>query len=410
MKKKTLLLLISFIFFLAAVSHAILFELSNIKDTLITYQDILEIKEKAGNTTKIRVNNVLLNLKNNLLHCAFILHPGKNLINIQDIGQFRVLRLISFPDLSNLYNGRFHWAKKEIEALATLGILEGFPDGNYYMNDSATRGEFATWLCKAQGLMTDNPKEDPFKDVPKEHWRSRYIKAVADKGYMEADTTGSFGIDINISRAEAAVTCLKAEEPSINEVVSIDFFEDVPLIHPLFKQLKIAKALGLIKGISLNSPLFEPDRDITRAETAILLSRLKRVASLKKELYDFQTEYTDDDFAKINIPPEILSAKASPESITINTPSAITINAMTRNRDGLEKILYVKSDLSSLNNFADVQMYDDGTNGDTLKGDGNYTIKFLASAEATGEKNINIIAGDNLGWKDYKNIKVLVVE
>src|SRR3989339_2218 len=383
---------------------------SDFKDKFIVYKNILEIKEEAQKGQEIKVNNALVKEKNNSFSYEIILSPGKNLIKIKNIGSFRVLRMVSFPDSINIYTKRPSWAKEESDTLNTLGIIEGHPDGNYYFNDSTTKGEFATWLCKAQNLKIQELTNDPFKDVPKEHWRAPYIEAVIKAGYMKGYSDDNFNLDYNISRVEAAVSALKSEEPSIKEVVSIGFFRDVPKTHPLFNQLQLAKSLGLIKGVSYEIPMFEPYRDITHAETAALLSRLKGVKTQKNELYDFSSGYTDDKLCKINIAPEISSVEIIPKFITINTDYLLTINAKIDPAYNLDDILYVKADLSDFGNEADAKMYDDATNGDKVKGDGEYTLKFQGSSEGTGEKNIKITAVNRFGWKGDKGIKVLATE
>lgn len=367
---------------------------------------MLTLAGSGSDLASARVNGVIIDIDNNSFSCGLVLSPGKNFAKIEvwdKDGNYeaytrRILRLVSYPDVEELYNDKPHWAKYLIVTLATLGIIEGYPDGNFYVNKSSSRGEYATWVCRAKGYKTFIPQKDPYKDVPKEHWRAPYIKEVSDKGFIRGDDLGFFGLDLPISRGEAAFTSLKAEGSEFEkEIVSV--FYDVPENYPFFDQLKLAKSSGLIKGISWKTAIFEPEREITRAEAAVLLSRFNRIKWLKTWLYDFNRGYTF--FCKINTAPKILDAQTTPKTIVLDGATPMNLRVIVEDREGLDNLLYLKADISDFAGPPDALMHKD---------DGFYSLQFLASAESTGEKNINLTAIDKLGWKGIGQVKVMVVK
>ena len=385
------------------------------KDKTTTQEMILTLKGTGKNLQSARVNGIMVDVHDNSFSCGLVLSPGKNFAKIEvwdKLGNYevytrRVLRLVSYPDAEELYNDKPHWAKFLVVTLSTLGIIEGYPDNNFYLNKSLTRGELATWISRAKGYKTFIPSKDVFRDVPKEHWRAPFIKEIADKGFMRGDDQGFFGVDIPVSRGEAAFTSIKAEGSGFEkEVVSI--FYDVPESYPFYDQIKIAKSKGLVKGISWKTAIFEPQRDITRAEAAVLLSRYNRVKWLRKWLYDFNQGY--NYFCKINTPPIIKDVQTSPTSIVLDGAIPVNLRVKVEDREGVESLLYVKADISQFLGPPDAEMHDDGEKGDAKKEDGEYVLQFIASPESTGEKTIKITAIDKLGWQGYGLIRVLVVK
>ncbi len=414
MPRKIILSILALLLLSFACEAKILTSLSP-KNETSTLDQILTLKGTGKNLSAARVNGVLLDIDKNSFTCGLVLTPGKNFAKIEvwdtnggyEVYTRKVLKLVSFTDVEQLYNNKPHWAKYLIVTLATLGIAEGYPDNNYYVNKSLTRGELATWICKAKGYKTHVPSKDVFKDVPKEHWRAPYIEAIVNKGIMRGDDNNYFGIDLPVSRGEAAFTGIKSEGVDFErEVVSIFF--DVPSTYPFYDQIKQAKSKGLIKGISWKTAIFEPGRDITRAEAAVLVSRFNRVKWLRDWLYDFAQGYAD--FCKINTAPKILDAQITPNTFLQFEQPVANLRVRVDDREGLDSILNVKADISQLGGPPDAELHDDGTNGDPTKGDGEYFLQFVASSESMGEKTINITATDKLGWQGKSSIKVIVAK
>ncbi|HTY13151.1 MAG TPA: S-layer homology domain-containing protein [Candidatus Omnitrophota bacterium] len=388
------------------------------QDKTLTNQDLLTLTGSGDNLKTVNVNEISLDVDDEgKFTCGLWLNPGKNYIVVKawdGAGKYyekgmRVLRLVSFPDAEITYEDKKHWARHEILTLASLKIAEGYPDGNFYLSQPITRGEFATWLVKAKGVQITPGYQDVFFDVPKEHWRAPFIKAACQKGWMKPVSANTFGVDDTLTRGEAADIAFKAEGGKFKKEIP-SLFYDVPENNPYYVEIKKAKQSGLIKGISRTAFVFQPNREITRAECAILFSRFARVKWLEKWLFDFRQGYNTEAYCKINTPPLVDWVTADPASFSIfDENPGISLNAMIVDRQGLDDILSVKADISDLGGPPDAEMRDDGTYGDEKKGDGIYTLRFVATTEVYGEKTVTITATDKAGSTGTGQVGVTVV-
>ncbi len=102
----------------------------------------------------------------------------------------------SFPDVPD-----GAWYAKAVRTLASMGIINGGIDGNFYPNEPITRAEFAaiaTRFAKATGGTAT------FLDVPENHWARSNIATAAAYGWINGFGDGNFGPANNITRAEVA--------------------------------------------------------------------------------------------------------------------------------------------------------------------------------------------------------------
>ena len=416
MQGKLLIFLLIFMLFSQA-AYAALFKISEPRDQLITYQEVLFLKGRGSDLAALAVNGIRIDLApDGSFTCGLILKKGKNLAYIMgwdqsgqvQTGKIRILRLVSFPDAERKFDSYRHWARHEIITLATLGIVEGYPDNNFYMERNISKGEFATFLSRARGLEKLYPSQDSFMDVPKEHWRSPYIEAVVQKKYMRGYSREIFGIDDSVTRGEAAQIISKLEgKKFLKEIQGI--FYDVPKSHPYYQAILAAKKAALVKGVSRTRPLYDPNRDLSRAEAAILFSRFAQIRYQERWLYSFKEGFSSQTFCAINTAPRITEVSITPPTISLLDESMITIRARVEDREGLKNILNVKVDLSPLGGPPDAQMLDDGRRGDLTAEDGEYALQTTTSAESWGEKYLDLTVTDKAGWENKARGSLTVV-
>ncbi|MFA4904904.1 MAG: S-layer homology domain-containing protein [Candidatus Margulisiibacteriota bacterium] len=392
---------------LSTSAQALTLSLQSPKDKLITYDEVITLSGQGSGLSTLAVNRVRMNInENGTFSCGLVLNRGKNYIEVvgwdasgkQEKELRRVLRQVTFPDMEEKYDGRPHWARRAVIALASLGIAEGYPDGNFYPNHPLTRGEMASWLARSEGLLLLPPSQDISQDVPKEHWRSAAIQAVLAKNYMTLQSANYFGINEPLTRGEAAKIVIDTEGRAFEEEVK-EAFLDVPETHPFFAQIRKAKEKKLMKGISLKSPFFEPNRDITRAEAAILYSRFGRVKWLSKWLFDFNQGFEPRAYSRINTAPRVEWVSIAPNSIPAIDENPVRLIARINDREGRENLLTVKADLSALDGPPDAEMFDDGTHGDAQANDSEFALAFSAAPQSWGEKTILVTAIDRYGWQ-----------
>lgn len=383
-------------------------------DQLVTFDEIVMLRGVGKNFDTLKVNGQQLKLNpDGSFSCGLVLTPGKNYVEIQGDNEFvkkiRILRLKTYRDMESLYNGKKHWARSQVIYLSSLGFIEGYPDDNYYPAYPVTRGELATWIARIKGLKTATLAEDVFFDVPKEHWRAPYVKAVVEAGLMSGYTKEIFGIDDPISRRQAAEVAVIAEGLGVVEKIK-PLFVDVPREEKGAIPIYVAAEKGLVKGVCEEIPVYEPDRALTRAEAAMLLARFSPSVNSIRDLFNFETGYSKENYARLNVPPEIVSFTALPERIRRRERTTVRVRVHIAPRQEFFPISLVKVDLSELGGMPDTEMFDDASHGDEIKGDNIYSLNLSLEPETSGVKILTTTAVDQLGWESKKETSLLVLE
>jgi len=404
------LLWILLLLFLASVATAEIFEPA---DKLRTYSEVIMLRGRTEGPGPLEVNGQMIKVSpDNTFSCGLIMKPGKNLVEVRRGGarqRIRILRLVTYPDIEELYGGEKHWAWSQIVYLSTVGIIEGYPDLNFYPGNPVTRGELATWLARVKQLPIPKLTEDVFFDVPKEHWRAPFIKAAVTAGYMKGYSREIFGIDDPVSRREAAEIAVIIEGLGIIEKIK-PLFKDVPEAEKGAPPIYTAQERGLVIGVSRDIPIYEPGRALTRAEAAMLLSRFTYAQQSFRYLVDFEAGYTNERLCDLNVPPEILSFTVEPREITLKKTTTIKLRAWIAAREKFSPIAKVKMDLSKIGGLPDAEMFDDGTHGDDVSGDRIYSLNISFSPEQSGEYALEVTATDLLGWEGKKQATILILE
>jgi hypothetical protein len=381
----------------AAISQ---FDVTSPKDKTITWSTRLFIEGSAPKAKQIDINGAAADLERTGNFSAMaLLNPGKNVILVKAIYpegktslmKVRILRKVASDDISSTVKGRQHWARTQILTLLTLGIIENYPDNLFQPQRSLSRGEFATWLARAKELRTFRQKKDVFYDVPKEQWRAPYIKAVVDRGYMKGIKNNRFGLDEKISRVDAVIAAAKANglEPL---KLSKSPFSDVKPSSEGAYYIFSAHKNGWVIGVSGKGKRFEPNKDMTRGEIAVLLSRLSNIKKLRASINDFNVGYTDDRLSGISTRPYIVESSSNPDRIVAGRKTEVKISAKVSDSQGPSDIFLVWADLTPLGGPGNAIM--------NLMKNGKFEVTITLTGEAQpGEKNITIGALDRSGLK-----------
>lgn len=92
-----------------------------------------------------------------------------------------------------------------VKFLQNRGIIDGFPDGTFRPYQPLTRGEAAKILVAVTGAPLQVPEEPTYSDVPKEHWAYPYIETATRLGLLNGYPDGTFQPGRQLTRAETAV-------------------------------------------------------------------------------------------------------------------------------------------------------------------------------------------------------------
>ena len=175
---------------------------------------------------------------------------------------------VRFNDLDNV-----EWAAEAINALADMNIISGKSDGIFAPEDNITRAEFSKIVVNAFGFADDNAATDAFSDVNENDWYYSSIAAAYNNGIINGYEDGTFGVNDNITRQDMAVIIYRAAEKAgisfdkVNEEVEFDDEDEISdYARDAVTTLQTA---GIINGISDTE--FAPSMNATRAQAAKMI-------------------------------------------------------------------------------------------------------------------------------------------
>jgi subtilisin family serine protease len=192
-------------------------------------------------------------------------------IETKQTGAFAVLENSkTFTDIKS------HWARAEIEHLASRLIIQGKTEDAFVPNEQVTRAQFIVLLARMLSIPTAE-LEGTFKDVTaSQSWSAAYIEAAYRYGITTGFADSTFRPNQVITRQEMAamiVRALKVEKPeALSASITSGTFKDDRNLSTTFKEeIYIATKAGLLKGRADGS--FDPLAKATRAETSVVLYR-----------------------------------------------------------------------------------------------------------------------------------------
>ncbi|MCM3631279.1 S-layer homology domain-containing protein [Paenibacillus glycanilyticus] len=186
----------------------------------------------------------------------------------------------TFADAAN------HWAKTDINDLASRMVIQGVSAERFAPDRSVTRAEFTAILLRALGIHA--AKDDAkvaFNDVRAADWYRDSVVNAVSYGLITGYSDGSFRPNASISREEAIVMINRASamtslaQASASETAGlISQFRDKASIDG-WAQAAVASGAkqGIVKGT--NGKLL-PKQPITRAESAVMIKRMLVAAGL----------------------------------------------------------------------------------------------------------------------------------
>ncbi len=183
------------------------------------------------------------------------------------------------------------WAKQQVESVIQDGIMQTDAEGNFNPDKPVSRIEFVSALLKI--LSNDNLNvniKNNFSDINDKQEFYNDVLRSEQLGLVYGYPDGTF---------QPQKTMLKSETTSVISHITKDKFIDCAILDkysdkndiPSWAKIPYAKSINY--GIYINHPdenKLEPNRNITRAETAVLLTRLKDKLSLVKPQYIPQKE------------------------------------------------------------------------------------------------------------------------
>lgn len=162
-----------------------------------------------------------------------------------------------------------HFGETAVTRLASMNVISGYPDGSFRPDAPVSRGEF----CKMLVTLFELPENNmlTFDDVLERDWYFKYVNALAALGAVEG-YGGKFLPDNCIRRQDAAVIIYRLFQYMEVPLEGMSEFVDSGKISSYATTAVSGLAAeGIIVG---NDGIFRPHDTITRAETALILSRV----------------------------------------------------------------------------------------------------------------------------------------
>lgn len=175
-----------------------------------------------------------------------------------------------------------HWAKTDIETMASKKIVLGITEQQFQPEKQITRAEFSAILVRALGLSLPQAN-DRFSDIRSTDWHARSVAAAANSGLITGYANGTFVPNGTITRQEMAAMLGRAisfAQSRENNASSnpdagnkLDMFSDHASIPAwAVKDIEHMLAAGIMQGVTANT--FEPAAPVTRAQATVALRRM----------------------------------------------------------------------------------------------------------------------------------------
>jgi pectate lyase/pectin methylesterase-like acyl-CoA thioesterase len=172
----------------------------------------------------------------------------------------------AFADLNS------HWAKADVELLASKLVVQGVSDKSFAPDQSITRAEFAALLVRGLGLT--EVQTNAYADVKANDWFAGSVGAAAQAGLVEGFEDGTFRPAAPITREQMAVMISRALEFAGKQgagKASLSFADSSTVSVWAKAAVSDAVSAGIINGMSDGT--FQPAKQASRAEATVMLKR-----------------------------------------------------------------------------------------------------------------------------------------
>ncbi|MNI01521.1 Endo-1,4-beta-xylanase A precursor [compost metagenome] len=217
----------------------------------------------------IRDNGTLKVIKNGTYDPA----TGKATFTVSHFSKYTVLyTYVTFQDLEDVA-----WAKGSIQVLTAREVIQGIGSGLFAPHKKVTRAEFIQMIINAFDLIDSNAKAS-FSDVQASDWYFQAVASAQKLGIVQGYEDGSFGVNQEITRQEMAVMAYRAltvAEKQLKKTVTPAQFADHEEIGAFaIEAVAVLQQAGVING--MDEQTFAPELNATRAQAATMIYRIQK--------------------------------------------------------------------------------------------------------------------------------------
>ena len=169
---------------------------------------------------------------------------------------------------------RKDWFYDSVQYVYTNGLMNGVTNTTFEPHTATSRAMLVTILWRMEGSPVVNYAMK-FADVPQSQWYTEAIRWAASNGIVTGYSETKFGVNDSITREQMAAILwryAKSKGYSIVDTANVDSYADAGKISSWAKDaLRWACGCGLINGV--DAARLAPQDTATRAQSATILMR-----------------------------------------------------------------------------------------------------------------------------------------
>ncbi|WP_273324738.1 glycosyl hydrolase family 18 protein [Vallitalea guaymasensis] len=164
-----------------------------------------------------------------------------------------------------------HWAKKDISTIYEKDWMLGTSSTLFCPDTSLTRAQAAVTLIRALDIDLDSTSSY-FVDVPDSYWAKSEIETAYKCNIINGKDKKIFDADSTITREELAKMLYNLLESNIDIQKADNNFKDISPNSWSYEAITALNCAGILKGYDENT--FRPRDTVTRAQMACVLNRI----------------------------------------------------------------------------------------------------------------------------------------
>lgn len=244
-----------------------------------------------------------------------------------------------------------HWAHGPIDTISDQGIINGYPDGTYKLNQSVTRAQAAKILALATKTKPTHNFAPDFKDVTPAHGAYDHIRALTERGIFNNGET--FNPNASLTRGQMAKIITLAYDIKVddNDLIS---FSDVKKINGYHSYITTIAELGITT--TEQGGQFKPNDPVSRAHMAAFIQRAIEFDAKRKsgEIYydQAQQKYVERVYSIPEPPPSQMDDSLAAQTINlVNNERQQQNLAALKQDNALSAIAQTKAEDMAKNNY-----------------------------------------------------------
>ncbi len=163
-----------------------------------------------------------------------------------------------------------HAAHVAIRDLNVQGVVSGFPNQQFKPNETVTRGQASAMINRVLGLQASTASK--YSDVGTTHSFAKDIAAMTENGILYGYSNGRFGVNDTLTKGQLALILDRAFDVSAkvdDQVQSATVYNNITTATPAGKEIIALKAIDKTKVFQTSE--FHLNNATTRAEFSAAL-------------------------------------------------------------------------------------------------------------------------------------------